>query len=48
MHQQQHCMMLTILSMAPLHSLGQDDLNEVQYDFLGHVMQWQWHWNHVI
>ena len=23
--------------MAPLHSLGQNDQNEVQYDFSGHV-----------
>ena len=27
-----------ISSMAPLHSLGQDDQNEVQYDSAGHVM----------
>ena len=27
-----------VLSMAPLHSLGQYNQNEVQNDFYGHVM----------
>ena len=26
-----------VLSMAPLHSLGQDNSNEVQHDLFGHV-----------
>ena len=29
-----HYMMPMVSSVAPLHSLGQDDLNEVQHDFL--------------
>ena len=33
-------MMQAASSMAPLHSLGQDDQNEVQHDFLCHVMPW--------
>ena len=27
-----------VLSMVPLYSLGQNDQNEVQHDFFGHVM----------
>ena len=27
-----------VSSMAPLHALGQDDKNEAQYDFIGHVI----------
>ena len=27
----------TALLMAPLHCLGKNDQNEVQYDFFGHV-----------
>ena len=30
-------MMPMASSMAPLHSLGQDDSNEVQHDIFGHV-----------
>ena len=26
------------MSMAPLHSIYQEDQNEVQHDFLGHVI----------
>ena len=33
--QHQHHMMSLASSMAPLHSLGQDDWNEMQHDFLG-------------
>ena len=31
-------MMLIVLLMAQLHLLAQDDQNEEQHDFLGHVM----------
>ena len=30
-------MMLTVLSMAPLHFKGQENGNEVQHDFIGHM-----------
>ena len=30
-------MMLTVCSMAPAHSLGQDEGNEIQHDYSGHV-----------
>ena len=30
--------MPTTVSMAPLHSLGHDDGNEVQHDCIGHMM----------
>ena len=30
--------MLMVLSMVPLHLLGQDDRNEVQHDLSGNVM----------
>ena len=33
-----HHMMLTVLSVVPLYSLGQDDHNEVQHDSFGHVI----------
>ena len=38
LRQKWHCMMLTVSSMAPLHSLHQENLNEVQHDLLGDVM----------
>ena len=34
----QHHMLLMASSMKPLHFPGQDNLNEVHYDFFGHVM----------
>ena len=36
-HWYQHHVMQTTLLMVPLHSLGQDDQNEVQHDVLDHV-----------
>ena len=33
----QHHMILMALSMAPLHSLGQDNSNELQQDYFGHA-----------
>ena len=36
-----HCMIPTVLSIVPLHSLGHDDWNEVQHDIL--VMWHHWH-----
>ena len=33
-----HLVMPMASSIAPLHSLGQDHQNKVQYDFLLHVM----------
>ena len=38
-HWHQHHVIQTVLLMAPLHSLGPDDQNEVQHYFFGHVTQ---------
>ena len=40
-------MMPTILSMAPLHSLGQDNWNVVQHDILFQWHHWCWHQHYM-
>ena len=41
-------MMQTALLMIPLHSLGQDDQNEVQHDFLVMCHHWDEHKHHMM
>ena len=41
-------MMLMALSMAPLHSLNQDDQNEWQHDLFGLWRQQHYQWHHCI
>ena len=47
-HQCQCHIMLMDSSMAPFHSLCQNDWNEVQYDFLVMCCHWHWHKQHVM
>ena len=41
-------MMLMASSMAPFHSLCQNDWNEMQHDFLVMCCHWHWHKQHVM